>query len=52
MKNIVYIGTYNGIVGGIERYMQKSAELLRRNGFSVHYLHTGSGGKDQEKFAA
>ena len=35
MNNILYIGRYNGIVGGIERYMQKSAELLRRNGFSV-----------------
>ena len=52
MKNIVYIGTCNGIIGGIERYMQKSAELLRRSGFSVHYLYTGNGGKDQERFAA
>ena len=39
MKNIVYIGKYNGIIGGIERYMQKSAELLRRNGLLVHYLY-------------
>ena len=52
MKNILYIGKYNGIIGGIERYMQKSAELLRRNGFAVHYLYTGNGGKDPEKFAA
>ncbi len=50
MKNIVYIGKYNGVVGGIERYMQKSAEVLRRNGLSVHYLYTGYGGYDQEKF--
>ena len=28
MKNILYIGKYNGIIGGIERYMQLSAELL------------------------
>ena len=51
MKNILYIGKYNGIIGGIERYMQKSAELLRRNGLAVHYLYTGNGGHDQEKFA-
>ena len=52
MKNIVYIGRYNGIIGGIERYMQKSAELLRRNGFAVHYFHTENGGKDPGSFAA
>ena len=52
MKNIVYIGKYNGIIGGIERYMQKSAELLRNNGFTVSYLHTENGGKDQAAFAA
>ena len=51
MKNILYIGKYNGIVGGIERYMQKSAELLRRNGFTVNYLYTENGGRDQENFA-
>ena len=52
MKNILYIGKYNGIVGGIERYMQKSAELLRRNDFSVHYLYIEEGGKDPQQFAA
>ena len=52
MKNIVYIGKYNGVVGGIERYMQQSAALLRRNGFTVSLLHTGNGGKEQKKFAA
>ena len=51
MKNIVYIGKYNGIIGGIERYMQNSAALLRRNGFFVHYLYTENGGKEQENFA-
>ena len=51
MKNIVYIGRYNGIVGGIERYMQKSAEVLRRNGFCVHYFYTENGGRVQEEFA-
>ena len=51
MKNILYIGKYNGIIGGIERYMQHSAELLRRNGFAVHYLYTENGGKDQDAFS-
>ena len=51
MKKILYIGRYNGIIGGIERYMQNSAELLRKNGFAVHYLYTENGGRDQEKFA-
>ena len=52
MKNILYIGKYNGIVGGIERYMQKSAELLHRSGFSVHYLYMENGGREPENFAA
>jgi methionyl-tRNA synthetase len=51
MKNILYIGKYNGIIGGIERYMQKSAMLLRKNGFSVHYLYTENSGKEQRIFA-
>ena len=51
MKKILYIGKYNGIIGGIERYMQKSAELLRAKGFEVHYLHIEKGGKDQAAFA-
>lgn len=51
MNNILYIGRYNGIVGGIERYMQKSAELLRRNGFSVQYLYIENSGREQENFA-
>ena len=52
MKNILYIGKYNGIIGGIERYMQNSAGVLRRNGFAVHYLYTENGGRDQELFTA
>lgn len=51
MKNILYIGKYNGIIGGIERYMQKSAELLRNSGFAVHYRYIEKGGREQEKFA-
>ena len=52
MKNILYIGRYNGIIGGIERYMQNSAELLRKNGFSVRCLYTEKGGRESEKFAS
>ena len=52
MKTILYIGRYNGIIGGIERYMQKSAELLQRNNFVVHCRYIENGGKDQELFAA
>ena len=51
MKNIVYIGKYNGIIGGIERYMQNSAAILRRNGWAVHCLYMENGGKDQPVFA-
>ncbi len=51
MKNILYIGRYNGIIGGIERYMVNSAKLLRRNGFAVHYLYTENGGRNQAEFA-
>lgn len=52
MKNILYIGKYNGIIGGIERYMVKSAELLRQNGLSVHYCYISDGGKEQDVFAS
>ena len=51
MKNILYIGKYNGIIGGIERYMQNSARLLRNNGFTVNCLYTEEGGRDQAAFA-
>ena len=43
MKTILYIGKYNGIIGGIERYMQQSAALLMRNGFAVHYRYMEDG---------
>ena len=52
MKNIVYIGKYLGIVGGIERYMQNSAALLRKNGFAVHYLYTGEAARNADDFSA
>lgn len=52
MTQIVYIGNYLGIVGGIERYMQHSAALLRNNGFKVHYLYTGTTARDVDAFSA
>ena len=52
MKKILYTGQYNGIVGGIERYMQQSALCLRRNGYEVNCLYTRQGGKDPSSFAA
>ena len=51
MKNILYIGKYNGIIGGIERYIQNSSILLRNNNYIVNYLYTENGGKDQDIFA-
>ena len=47
MKNILYIGKYNGIIGGIERYIQNSSILLRNNNYIVNYLYTENGGKDR-----
>ena len=52
MKHLLCIGKYNGIIGGIERYIQNSAGLLRRNGFAVHYLYMENGGKEQDVFAS
>ena len=51
MKKIVYIGTYLGFIGGIERYMQQSAQLLRRSGLAVHCLYLEQGGREQQSFA-
>ena len=51
MKRILYIGKYNGIVGGIERYMQQSAQLLRKSGLAVHCLYMEQGGREQQSFA-
>ena len=35
MPRIRFVNQYAGIIGGIERYMERTALLLRRNGFSV-----------------
>lgn len=51
MKNVVYIGRYLGMVGGIERYMFQSAQLLRDHGVRVNYLYTGEAARDEFRFA-
>ncbi len=35
MPRIRFVNQYAGIIGGIERYMERTALLLRQNGFSV-----------------
>ena len=35
MPRIRFVNQYAGIIGGIERYMERTALLLRRNGFTV-----------------
>ena len=45
MKQILYIGKYNGIIGGIERYMQNSADLLQKNGFACCGIVMQDGGE-------
>ena len=35
MPRIRFVNQYAGIIGGIERYMERTALLLRRNGFEV-----------------
>jgi glycosyltransferase involved in cell wall biosynthesis len=35
MPHIRFVNQYAGIIGGIERYMERTALLLRRNGFTV-----------------
>ena len=35
MPRIRFVNQYAGIIGGIERYMERTALLLRRNGFAV-----------------
>lgn len=52
MKTIVYIGKALGLIGGIERYMQNSSLLLRKNGFAVHYFYTGKKERNAKEFSA
>ena len=35
MPRIRFVNQYAGIIGGIERYMERTASILRRNGFTV-----------------
>jgi len=40
MPRIRFVNQYAGIIGGIERYMERTAPLLRRNGFTVDCCYT------------
>ena len=51
MPRIRFVNQYAGIIGGIERYMQRAALLLRRNGFSVDCCYAEKT-NDSERFLA
>ncbi len=48
---ILFVGEYAGFIGGIERYMHQTAQLLRENGFAVDCLFNQKA-RDYELFAA
>jgi len=49
MPRIRFVNQYAGIIGGIERYMERTAQLLRRNGFTVDCCYEEKA-KDSERF--
>ena len=49
MPRIRFVNQYAGIIGGIERYMERTARLLRRNGFTVDCCYEEKA-KDSERF--
>lgn len=51
MPRIRFVNQYAGIIGGIERYMERTARLLRRNGFTVDCCYEEKA-KDPERFLA
>jgi glycosyltransferase involved in cell wall biosynthesis len=51
MPRIRFVNQYAGIIGGIERYMERTALLLRRNGFTVDCCYAEKT-KDSERFLA
>ena len=51
MPRIRFVNQFAGIIGGIERYMERTAPLLRRNGFSVDCCYAEKT-KDAERFLA
>ncbi len=51
MPRIRFVNQYAGIIGGIERYMERTALLLRRNGFTVDCCYVEKT-QDSERFLA
>ena len=51
MPRIRFVNQYAGIIGGIERYMERTALLLRRNGFTVDCCYAEKT-QDSERFLA
>ena len=51
MPRIRFVNQYAGFIGGIERYMERSAQLLRRNGFAVDCCYAEKT-QDSERFLA
>ncbi len=51
MPRIRFVNHYAGIIGGIERYMERTARLLRSNGFSVDCCYAEKA-RDPERFLA
>jgi glycosyltransferase involved in cell wall biosynthesis len=51
MPRIRFVNQYAGIIGGIERYMERTAQLLRRNGFTVDCCYAEKT-QDSERFLA
>ena len=51
MPRIRFVNQYAGIIGGIERYMERTALLLRADGFSVDCCYAETA-QDSERFLA
>ncbi len=51
MPRIRFVNQYAGIIGGIERYMERTAMLLRRNGFQIDCCYAGKA-QDPDRFLA
>ena len=51
MPRIRFVNQYAGIIGGIERYMERTARLLRQNGFTVDCCYAEKT-QDSERFLA
>ena len=51
MPRIRFVNHYAGIIGGVERYMERTALLLRSNGFSVDCCYAEKT-QDAERFLA